>query len=127
MGASLSVEVEGLRELVRDLERAGVEVDDLKDALGRIAAVGADTAQGYTPRKSGKLAGSVRGNRAKNRAQVLIGTARVRYAGPILFGWPRRGIRAARTIARTDQTMADRAPLILDDELSRIFTKYGFQ
>lgn len=127
MGAQLSVQVEGLRELVRDLERAGVDLDDLKDAIGRISAEGAETAQGHTPRRSGKLAGTVRGNRAKNKAQVTIGTARVPYAGPIIFGWPKRGIRPAHTIDRTDAVMVHRAPQILDDELGRIFAKYGFQ
>lgn len=126
MGAALSVQVEGLRELVRDLERAGVEVDDLKDAHARISAEGADVARGDTPHRSGKLAGTVRGNRAKNKAQVIFGTARVNYAGPILYGWPRRGIRAAHTIDRTDTTMAARAPVIFEAELDRIFTKYGF-
>lgn len=123
----VTVQVDGLREVVRDLERAGVELDDLKDAQAAISSEGASTAQGYTPRRSGKLAGSVRGNRAKNKAEILIGRASVRYAGPILFGWPRRNIRAAHTIERTDTHMATAAPLILDRELSRIFTKYGFE
>lgn len=123
----VSVEVDGLRELVRDLERAGVELDDLKDAQARIATEGADTAQTYTSRRSGRLVGTVRGNRAKNKAQVLFGTARVRYAGPILYGWPRRGIRAANTIERTDAHMATEAPRIFEQELDRIFTKYGFE
>lgn len=123
----MTVEVDGLREVVRDLERAGVEVEDLKDAHARIATEGADTLQGFTPRRSGKLAGSARGNRAKNKAVINVGGARVRYAGPIFYGWPRHGIRAASTIPRTDAVMADRAPLILDQELGRIFTKYGFE
>lgn len=123
----VTVQVEGLREVVRDLERAGVEVADLKEAHARIATEGATTAKGYAPHRSGKLAGSVRGNKAKNKAQVIIGGARVRYAGPILFGWPRRGIRAANTIERTDAHMAIEAPRIFEQELTRIFTKYGFE
>jgi hypothetical protein len=104
-----------------------VEVSDLKEAHARIATEGAETAQGFTPRRSGKLAGSARGNRAKNKAQVIFGRASVRYAGPILYGWPRRGIKPARTIERTDAEMATRAPQIFEQELGRIFTKYGFE
>jgi hypothetical protein len=89
--------------------------------------VGAPPLLGSPPRLAGKPAGPARGNRAKNKAVVNVGGARVRYAGPIFYGWPRHGIRAAGTIPRTDAVMADRAPLILDQELTRIFLKYGFE
>lgn len=124
---SVSVEVDGLRELVRDLERAGVDVADLKESFSRIASEAADTAQGFTPHRSGKLAGSVRGNRAKNKAQVIFGRARVPYAGPILYGWPKRGIKPATTIQRTDAVMDNRAPQLFEEELGRIFRKYKFE
>lgn len=119
----VTVEVEGLRELTRDLEKAGVEVDDLKDVFSDIAAAASSTAQQFTPRDSGALRASVRPNRAKNKAVVTFGTARVAYAGPILYGWPRRGIKAARTIPRTDQDMTTKAPQILENGISRLLER----
>ncbi len=122
----VSVEVDGLRELVRDLERAGVDINDIKDAFARIAAEGARVGEGFTPRRSGRLADTARGNRAKGKAVLTWGKAAVPYAGPILWGHPRRGIKPARTIARTDDVMAARAPAIFDEEIEAIFRKHGF-
>lgn len=122
----VTVQVEGLREMTRDLERAGVEVADLKESYGRIAAEGADTLRGYTPRRTGNLAASARGSKAKNKATVTIGKARTPYAGPILYGWPKRGIRPSDAVARTDHAMSTRAPVLFAEELDRIFEKYGF-
>src|SRR5438309_303834 len=90
------VQVVGLRELVRDMERLGVEVSDLKDAFGQIATEAAHLAASFAPHRSGKLAASVRGSKAKNYAVVAAGGARVRYAGPIEYGWPARHIQPAR-------------------------------
>lgn len=86
--------VEGLREVVRDLQALGVEVDDLKDAFQALSVEGASIARAEIPVRSGKLAASVRGNRAKGKATVTAGRATVRYAGPINYGWEDRNIEA---------------------------------
>ena len=52
------------------------------------------SAAAMAPHRSGTLAGSVRGNQAKTMAAVRAGGARVPYAGPIHWGWPRRNIAA---------------------------------
>lgn len=121
----MGVEVEGLRETVRSLEKAGVEVADLKEVFAPIAAEAADVTRGFLPRRSGKLMSSARGNKAKNKAVVTIGRASVPYAGPIIYGWPKRGIKAARTNVKVDQVMETRAPQMLEDGIYRIFEKYG--
>jgi hypothetical protein len=118
--------VEGLREAIRDLEAAGVEIEDLKDAFAKVSNEARDQVAQHTPRRSGRLAAAARASRAKNKAIVTVGGARVPYAGPIFYGWGRRNIRASRTIERTDAVMEHEAPRILDAELGRIFTKYGF-
>ena len=123
--AGITVGVEGLRPLIRDLEKAGAEVDDLKDVFAGIAAEGAQTAQRFTPSRSGALRATVRGNRAKNKAVVTFGKARVPYAGPIIYGWPKRNIKPSRTIIRTDEILADLAPAMLDQGLDDILTKLG--
>lgn len=122
----VSVQVDGLRALVRDLEHAGVDVADLKAVFGRVAAEAADVGRAHTRRRSGALAGTARGNKAKNKAVVTWGTARVRYAGPAIYGWPRRGIRPSDTITRTDQVMDDRAPAMIEAGLADLIAHYGF-
>jgi hypothetical protein len=118
--------VEGLREAVRDLERLGVEVDDLKAAFAAIAAEGARIAARLAPSRSGKLAGSIRGNRAKGKAVVTAGRATVPYAAPINYGWRRRSIRPALFMQRADTELEPRAIGLLEDNLNSIIHDRGF-
>ena len=120
-----TVQVEGLREIVRGLEQAGVELDDLKDIFGEIASEAAGVAGPVTPRRTGTLAGTVRGNRAKNKAVVTIGKARTPYAAPIIWGWPARGIKASPVVPRTNQYMETRAPELLETGLGRLTEGLG--
>ena len=120
-----TVQVEGLREIVRGLEQAGVELDDLKDIFGEIASEAAGVAGPVTPRRTGTLAGTVRGNRAKNKAVVTIGKARTPYAAPIIWGWPARGIKASPVVPRTNQYMETRAPELLETGLDRVMEGLG--
>jgi hypothetical protein len=106
------VRVEGLNELTRNLQALGLELDDLKDAFGEIAAQGARLASSFAPRRTGRLAESVRGNRAKNKAVVAAGRARVPYAGAINYGWQARGIRPALFMQKADERMR---PVALDE------------
>jgi hypothetical protein len=93
MPAEVGVRVEGLNTLVRTMRKAGADLGDLKDANARAAAIVVSAAAGMAPRRSGKLAGSIRGSRAGNRARVLAGRASVPYAAPIAWGWPARHIK----------------------------------
>lgn len=120
-----TVQVEGLREIVRGLEQAGVELDDLKDIFGEIASEAAGVAGPVVPRRTGALASTTRGNRAKNKAVVTIGKARTPYAGPIVWGWPARGIKASPVVPRTNQYMETRAPELLEAGLGRVMEGLG--
>lgn len=88
------VRVQGLARFKRTLRDFEDGVEDLKDANAAAAALVAAEAQARAPRRSGALAGSVRGNRAAGKAVVAAGKAKVPYAGPIHWGWPARGIPA---------------------------------
>jgi len=83
--------VEGLRELKASMRRAGVDMADLKAATAKAAATVADAARPRAPVRTGRLAGSIKGNRAVNRAVV---GSRLVYGGPIHWGWPARHIQA---------------------------------
>lgn len=121
----MGVHVEGLRETTRALEKAGAEVDDLKDVMNAIATEARDTLVPKLPRVSGALAGSARPNRAKGTAVVTVGTARVPYAAPILYGWPKRNIRPSLAVPATDAVMERRAPELLAEGWNRIADKNG--
>lgn len=118
-----SVQVEGLTKTIRGLQKAGVEVDDLKDAFADIAAKGARLASSFAPVRSGKLRASIRGNRAKNKAVVTAGKARVPYAGPINYGWPRRGIAPALFMQRADAAIAPDALRLLESGIDNALRK----
>lgn len=125
MAAVTGVHIEGLRETTRALERAGVQINDLKDVMGGIAAEATRVMQGFIPSVSGALRASARGNRAKGKAVVTIGRATVPYAAPINYGWPRRNITAADFTGRTDAVMEHKAVQMLDKGIGDILTKEG--
>lgn len=101
MTGGAGVRVVGARELRATLRRAGVELDELKDAHQRVAAFVAGAARARTPRDTGRLASTVRGNRAQRRATVSAGYGRIPYAGPIHWGWPARNIAAQPWLTET--------------------------
>lgn len=109
----VSVRVEGLNALIRHLEQLGGDVEDLKDVFAGIADKGARLASSFAPHATGRLAASVRGNRAKNKAVVTAGYAsRVPYASVINYGWAKRNIAPARYMQRADDALQ---PIAIDD------------
>ena len=76
------------------MKAAGVELAELKAVHSRVAAMVAQRASSTAPRRTGRLASTVRGNKAAARATVMAGRASVPYANPIHWGWPARGIAA---------------------------------
>ena len=87
------VEVEGLKQVLRNLKRLGVDVADLKEASNKAGQVVADAARSLAPTKTGRLSNSVRAMKQQNAAVVKAGGARLPYAGVVHFGWPSRNIK----------------------------------
>lgn len=94
MARAAGIHIEGLRETIRALERFGVDVEDLRDAFGKISAEIVTEARGEVPVAGGTLQGTIRPARTKNKAVVRAGSGGVPYAGVINYGWPDRGIPA---------------------------------
>lgn len=124
---SVGFKVEGLRETVRSLEALGVEVDDLKDAFAPLAAQGAQIAADYVRSKSGRLAATIRGNRAKNRAVVTAGRSSVQYAGAQNYGWPKRNIAPQHFMQKADERMQPVAIDQLEAALERAIRRKGLR
>lgn len=127
MATSGGVRVTGLTAVVRALLELGLEVDDLKAAFSAIAAEGARRAAGFAPRRTGRLAADIRGNRAKSKAVVTAGRASVPYAGPINYGWPARNIAPAGFMQKADEAMQPFALKQLEDEINRQITRRGLR
>lgn len=100
----VTVKVTGLREVTRSLKQYSGAVDDLKEANARIGSKVAQTAIATTPKLTGRLASTIRSNRAQNRISLKAGGARVPYAGIIEYGWPDRGIEAQPYLRRAAWT-----------------------
>ena len=121
----MGFQVAGLNQVVKGLQQLGLEVDDLKDAFAKIAAEGAKRAADHAPNVTGKLAASIRGNRAKNKAVVLAGRATVKYAGPINYGWPARHIIARGFMQAADEEMRPIALQMLNDDIESKIKEKG--
>lgn len=92
--AAPTVKVEGARELRAQMRKAGVDVANMKDANQRAGRIITSAGRGMAPKRSGRLAASLRPAAAVSGVTVRGGSAGVPYAGPIHWGWPRHGIRA---------------------------------
>lgn len=121
------VRVTGLSSVVRGLQAMGLEVDDLKDAFAKIADEGAQKAAGYAPKRTGRLAADIRGNRAKSKAVVTAGRSSVPYAGVINYGWRRRNIAASGFLQRADEAMQPVALRRLEDEINQAIRRRGLE
>ena len=96
MARSGGFKVDGLKELQKEIRQTeDVELKKrLRLANKEAAQVVADQAKVEVPRRSGRLARSIGVQASQTSASVKAGTAaRVPYAGPIHFGWPKRNIR----------------------------------
>lgn len=104
----MTVKIEGARELRRTLKRAGVDVEDMKDANAAAGNIVAAAGRVSAPRRSGRLGGTVRASRAAASATVRAGGAAVPYAGVIHWGWPGHHISAqpwlSEAATRTEAT-----------------------
>lgn len=92
-----AIEVTGAREMKRLIRRINKQElrEEMKEANHNAAKIIADEAADRAPKRTGRLANSIRANKALAYGAVKAGSAaRVPYAGPIHYGWPARGIQA---------------------------------
>lgn len=117
------VQVKGLRETVRSLERLGAEVKDLKAAFKRIGTLVASDAQGKAHKQSGAMAASIRPSNTKNKSVIRAGSARVPYAGVQEWGWPAHNIQATHYLSNAVQAKQGAVVDALEDELTDLIRK----
>jgi hypothetical protein len=95
-----TIKINGLREVIRSFNQYEGAVDDLKEANANISQKVAQDAVAIAPKRSGNLARSVKGNRAKEKVQIKAGGRGVPYAGVIEYGWPARNIESQSYLRR---------------------------
>lgn len=78
--------VKGLNEAIRNLQKLGIQVADLKEAFQNISRKAVSDAQALVPVRTGKLKASIRPSKAKNKAVIRAGTRAVNYASFVEFG-----------------------------------------
>lgn len=101
--AKAGIEVRGSKELRRTMKRAGEDLSELKDAHMGAARMVVGLALPNAPRRTGRLAASVRPGASNTAATIRAGGARLPYAAAIHWGWPRRGISAQPWLSQTAQ------------------------
>lgn len=121
----VSVRIDGLNTVVRDLLGMGLEVEDLKGAFSEIARFGAIVAARHAPRRSGALAGDIRGNRARNKAVITAGRSSLPYAGPINFGWAARGIKPSGFMQKADTELQPYSLRVLEQDINAAIRRRG--
>lgn len=129
MGLSADIRIEGLRELNKALR----EVDEalpkeMRSNLKAVADRVASKAAGRVPRRSGKLASSIRGLASQKSASIAEGTARVPYAGSFEFGgWPkgRPYLKEGRVLFPTAQESEDEVVEAVTEAIEGLIRKAG--
>lgn len=115
--------ITGAAEVEAKLARLGLNLQDID--FTAIANEGMRLAASFAPKKSGKLAGSIKANKAKNKAVIRAGTSRVPYAGAINYGWRKRNIEPALFMQQADLVLRRTVPDDLQRQLRRIIARQG--
>jgi hypothetical protein len=126
-----------LRKAIRQLEDAAAKKGmqaDLKGAYRTAARAVEVQAKMEAPRRSGRLAGSIKAKGTTTGASIVAGGLKsVPYAGPIHYGWPSRPnkskgwrggpIKANPFLTRAAAGSIDIVRDVLADELQRVLDK----
>lgn len=104
--AGAPLEVRGSRELKKALADAGVDVvADVKATHRKVGGIVLTRALTLTPVSSGNLRSTLRVGATQKVGIVRAGRAKVPYANPIHWGWPKRNIKPSLFLTRAaDET-----------------------
>jgi len=116
--------VGGWRQLRKQLRAAGDDLSDLKEANADAARIAAAEIKRRAPVDSGRLASTVRSAGTKSAGVVLVGNnGKVRYAGPIVWGWGRRHIAANPFPSRGARVAEPRWRSVYESYITRVIQR----
>lgn len=114
--------VEGLNRTIRQLTKLGVEASELKSAMSKISDKGVRDAKALAPvGATSALVDSIRGNKAKGKAIVKAGSAKVYYAS--FNEWGTSRITGKEFVTRAVQENRSFAVQQIEQELRAIIRK----
>jgi hypothetical protein len=120
----LTLKVEGVAALEGRLRKTGLRLSDLD--FTNIANEGLRLAAQYAPKRSGTLAGSLKGRAFKSKAVIRAGSKKVPYAAPINYGWRSRNIEPALFLQKADEQLKRSAPKDLQRQVATLIRRQGF-
>lgn len=91
--AGLEIKVVGSDRLAATLRDAANKLGDFQNPARAAASIAAATARGIAPARTGALRGSIRASSSK-RVGIITAGSGLRYARPVHWGSPARGIPA---------------------------------
>lgn len=120
-----SIVIEGLADLQADLAAAGRGLDeDLEAAIDDATRIVADQAARNAPKRSGRMAGSIRPERDGLVGEVTVSARKVSPAWPGGFPYPPRIERSrpflAPAVQETASRVVDALEKVLDDLARRL-------
>lgn len=98
------VHVEGLANLRRTMKSAGVDLKELSKINRAAATMVANAARLPAPKRTGRLAASIRPSGTQKAGVIKAGRKSIPYGPPIHWGWFSRGINPNPWISRTAQS-----------------------
>lgn len=122
MSDRVQVIVTGNDQVARAMGRLEDSTSDLSDPLGNVGERVVAEAQGYAPKLTGALAGSVHLERRPLSASIASGLP---YSGVQNYGYPRRNIRPTYFLNRAADTKGDMAADLIAAEITANVRKAG--
>lgn len=121
-----SVEITGIKALLRDAEAVGVAVTDLKDLTYRLATPIAALAKTLAPRgDTGNLASGIKPSRSKRKVMVRVGSkSRLPYAGVRHWGTDSRS--GPRWLSQAEETLRPRTFAGFGEGIKELLDKHNW-
>lgn len=115
--------VEGLSKVIRSLQKMGVEVSELKQAMSNVSTKAVSDAKSLAPVASGALESSIRASKAKASATIRAGSKKIYYASFQEFGTSR--ISAKEYVTKAVKDNQSYAISQIEKELKQIIARNG--
>jgi HK97 gp10 family phage protein len=122
------LQIEGLREVLRDMKELGVDLrDGMKETHRDAGKLVADAAKPLAPIRTGRLASTITSSPTQRQGRVRIGRGQsVPYAGPIHFGWPARRIAPQPFVYDALDGRKEDVRRLYDERIGRLIREHDF-
>lgn len=120
-----SVQVAGIKALLKDAEAVGVAADDLKDLTYRLATPIAERGRALAPKVSGRLAQAIKPSKSKRKVMVRVGSAtRMPYAG--VRHWGADSTSGPRWLSQAEEQLRPQTFAGFGEGIKDLLEKYNW-